>query len=242
MAGARRRLPLAAKLALTGFAMVLVPVYLQRYGPSNFLYFCDAALLLSVVAAWTESALLASIGAVAITGVQTLWTIDFACGFLGWHPIGMTSYMFDATLPLHVRALSLFHLWLPWVLLWMVSRLGYDRRALPVCIAAGTALLLVSWLFLPPPPAPASDPHLPVNVNLVYGPGDQAPQTIMPGPLWLLMLLIGMPLAFYLPTHLLLRRCCRAARPAAAETHGLDSGKVRDPRRVNPAFEPEVRP
>ena len=54
------RLPLWSKVAYTAFVAVLVPHYWQAYGPTNFLYFCDIALLLTVVAMWTESALLAS--------------------------------------------------------------------------------------------------------------------------------------------------------------------------------------
>jgi hypothetical protein len=38
--------------------------------------------------------------------------------------------MFDRRLSRFVRALSLFHVWLTPVLLLVVSRTGYDRRAL----------------------------------------------------------------------------------------------------------------
>src|ERR1039458_8042640 len=43
-----RKIPLAAKVAGTAFLAVLVPVYLHTYGPTNFLWFCDAALILTV--------------------------------------------------------------------------------------------------------------------------------------------------------------------------------------------------
>ena len=42
------KIPLAAKVAGTAFLAVLVPVYLHTYGPTNFLWFCDAALILTV--------------------------------------------------------------------------------------------------------------------------------------------------------------------------------------------------
>ena len=42
VAPAARRIPLWLKLAYTAFMAVLVPVYLRNYGPTNFLYFCDA--------------------------------------------------------------------------------------------------------------------------------------------------------------------------------------------------------
>ncbi len=49
-----RRIPLAVKLAFTGFTAVLVPFYWITYGPTNFLYYCDVALLLTLAAVWTE--------------------------------------------------------------------------------------------------------------------------------------------------------------------------------------------
>ena len=33
---------------------VLIPVYWYYYGPTNFLYFCDVALILTLVAIWIE--------------------------------------------------------------------------------------------------------------------------------------------------------------------------------------------
>jgi len=42
------KIPLAAKVAGTAFLAVLVPIYWHTYGPTNFLWFCDAALILTV--------------------------------------------------------------------------------------------------------------------------------------------------------------------------------------------------
>ena len=44
------RIPLVVKLLYTAFVCVLVPIYWHLYGPTNFLYFCDVALLLTVPA------------------------------------------------------------------------------------------------------------------------------------------------------------------------------------------------
>ena len=44
----QHKIPLAAKVAGSAFLAVLVPVYWHTYGPTNFLWFCDAALLLTV--------------------------------------------------------------------------------------------------------------------------------------------------------------------------------------------------
>ena len=52
------RIPLWLKLVYTAFMAVLVPVYAYYYGWTNFLYFCDVALILTLVGIWRENALL----------------------------------------------------------------------------------------------------------------------------------------------------------------------------------------
>jgi hypothetical protein len=125
------RIPFAVKLAFTSFMAILVPVYWHKYGPTNFLYFCDLALFLTLAAMWLENRLLASMAAVGIILPQLiLWCGDFAAHLVGLKFIGMTDYMFDANRSLFLRGLSCFHGWLPFLLLFLVARLGYDRRAL----------------------------------------------------------------------------------------------------------------
>ena len=60
------RIPLWIKLAYTAFMAVLIPLYWHYYGPTNFLYFCDVALILILIGIWIESPLLVSMCAVAI--------------------------------------------------------------------------------------------------------------------------------------------------------------------------------
>lgn len=206
------RLPLWSKLVYTAFVAVLVPHYWQAYGPTNFLYFCDIALLLTCVAMWRESAVLASACAVGILLPQCLWMVDFLGTWVGLPITGMTGYMFQDAIPLFARFLSFFHFWLPLVLIWLVVRLGYDRRGLWVWWALGWAAMWVSYLFLPLPPAPASNPGLPVNVNYVFGINDKAPQTCMSPHLFLGAMLVALPLMIWMPTHLVLKRFARSSR------------------------------
>ena len=201
---APRRVPLGVKLAYTAFLAVLVPYYWMTYGPTNFLYFCDVALFCTLAAVWTGHPLPASAAAVGILLPQTLWCVDFLGTLVGRPVVGMTAYMFDGGIDPFARGLSFFHFWLPWLLVWLVGRLGYDRRAWACWSAASCGLLLVGYFLLPGPPAPVEDPNLPVNVNYVHGLSDEAPQTWVSPLGWLTGLLVGLPLAVYLPTHLLL--------------------------------------
>jgi hypothetical protein len=202
------RIPLWLKLAYTAFMAVLVPVYWRSYGPTNFLYFCDIALILTLAGVWLESALLVSMCAVGIVLPQMLWVLDFVLHFFGASPIGLTDYMFKDT-SLFLRALSLFHGWIPFLLLYLVAKLGYDRRALPAWTALAWGLILVCFFFMPPPNPNAG--LTPVNINYVFGPSDDAAQTWVPPYVWVLGMMVGMPLLLFAPTHALMMRAMRQA-------------------------------
>ncbi|MDR7039911.1 hypothetical protein J2X36_004689 [Methylobacterium sp. BE186] len=205
-APARRgsRIPAPVKIAYTLFAAVMLPVYLQAYGPTNLLYFCDQAVLLTLVGLWLESPLLISMCAVGILAPQLLWVLDFLGTAIGLPITGMTAYMFDADKPLFLRALSGFHGWLPILLVYLVYRLGYDRRAFAAWTAQAVATLLICFLLMPPP---NPDPGLtPVNINYVWGLSDRAAQTILPAWAWLMGLIVGLPALLFAPTHCALRR------------------------------------
>src|SRR6266571_6116529 len=55
-----RKIPLWIKLPYTAFLAVLIPFYWRTYGPVNFLWFCDVALLVTLPALWLESPFLSS--------------------------------------------------------------------------------------------------------------------------------------------------------------------------------------
>jgi hypothetical protein len=206
-------IPVWIKLLYFAFVAILVPLYWQTYGPWNFLYFCDIALLVTAAAIWIESPLLVSMQALAIVAPQMLWVVDLLVRVVaGVEITGVTGYMLDASIPLYLRGLSLFHGWLPFFLLWLLSRLGYDRRALAIQSAVAIAVLLVSYLFAPAPPPSASDPTRAVNINYVYGFTDKHPQTLMLPWLWVISVMALNVIAFYIPTHFVLRRVFATAR------------------------------
>jgi hypothetical protein len=206
-----RRVPLWVKLAYTAFVAVLVPYYWHAYGPTNFLYYCDVALLMGLVAVWTERAIFASAPAVGILVPQAVWMADFLGSAVGRPLVGMTAYMFNPDLPLFTRGLSFFHFWLPLFLLYLLARLGYDRRGFWAWTTLAWVLMPVCYFLLPAPPPDPADPNRPVNVNYVYGMDDSAAQTWMPPLAWLALLMAGLPLLVYLPTHWALKRVFRPA-------------------------------
>ena len=61
-------IPLWLKIGYTLMAAVIVPAYWRAYGPVNFLWFSDIALLAMAAALWLKSRLLASMMAVGAKG------------------------------------------------------------------------------------------------------------------------------------------------------------------------------
>ncbi len=209
---ATSHLPRELRWFLTIYVAVLIPIYLATYGPTNFLYFCDMALLLTLVAMWHKSALLVSAAAVGILLPQLLWALDFMSSLLGMPITGMTEYMFQDTIPLHVRVLSLFHFWLPFLLIWLLRRTGYHPQGLPVWMVLSFTSLYICYFFIPAPPAPVSNPNLPVNINYVYGFSDAAPQSWMPELVWFVLLQLMLVFLVFLPSHWALKRLYPAPR------------------------------
>jgi hypothetical protein len=198
------RLPLWLKLAYSAFMAVLVPVYWYYYGPTNFLYFCDTALILTLVGIWIESPLLVSMCAVGILAPQAVWVIDFAANLVGLPLTGMTDYMFNPNTSLFLRGLSLFHGWLPFLLIYLVWKLGYDRRALVAWTVLAWVLLVICFFFMPPP---RPDPGLtPVNINYVWGMSDYVAQTWVAPWVWFAGMMVGLPVLLFAPVHFLLAR------------------------------------
>ncbi len=199
------RIPLAVKILYTAFMAVLVPGYWLNYGPTNFLYFCDLALIFALIGIWREDRLLIGIPAVGIMVPQVLWCMDFLTGLFGSSPLGMTAYMFNQESSLLLRGLSLFHGWLPFFLLWLVLRIGYDRRSFVGWWVVSWLAMFVAYFFMPVSKI-EGQPLTPYNINYVYGLAEVSPQTDMPQNLWFGIMLVGVPFALALPAHLLMKR------------------------------------
>ena len=158
-----------------------------------------------------ESPLLIGMQAVGIVLPQMVWVAEFLGELLfGVRLTNIAHYMFDEKIPLFVRGLSSFHGWLPFVLLWLLTRVGYDRRALRAQLAVAVAVLLVSFYLAPAPPPPAAHPSWAVNINYVYGFDDTRTQTMMAPELWAAMM-AGIAAAFCVASHLIFVRLFRTS-------------------------------
>lgn len=187
-------IPLWLKVIYTVFVVITILVYLKKYGPGNFLWFSDIALIVTVAALWLENQLLASMMAVGILLPEAVWNVSFFGRLLtGKQLTGLAGYMFDPDKPLYLRAISLFHVFLPVLLVWLVSKLGYASNAwIFQTMLAWVVLPLTYWVTKPED-----------NINWVYGPKGK-PQKRMPPLLYLILVMLAFPILVYLPTHLIL--------------------------------------
>jgi hypothetical protein len=191
---ARMRLPLWLKVLWTAWVIAWVPFYWKQYGLQTFLYFCDLGNFFIAAALWLESPLIFSWQACGLLFFQTLYTVDlFAAVLTGKHPIGGTEYMFDASMPLFVRLLSLFHIVMPPMLLWAIWRLGYNQRGWIYQTVTTWIVVPVNYFW-----RPQSD------VNWARGPFFRQLHGAC-SLIYLIAYLILVPLLVYWPSHQLLQ-------------------------------------
>jgi hypothetical protein len=187
-------IPLWIKILYTVLTFLVVVAYARNYGFGNFLWFSDIAMIVTAIALWTENRLLASIMAVGVLLPELVWNVAYFGRLVTGHEFGgITGYMFDATKPLYLRNLSLFHVILPPLLLYMVWRLGYDSRG-------WLAMTVLAWVVLPVSYVVSKHSD---NINWVFGIGK--PQTLVHPLLYLFGLMLVFPLLVFTPTHFLLR-------------------------------------
>lgn len=183
------------KLAYSLFVLAIVLIWQRHYGWRNLLWFSDIALIGAVPALWLESAAIASVLAAAVLLPEILWNVDFALRLLLRRRItGLTDYMFEPERPKLLRGLSLFHVPLPLLLLWMLAEYGYDAVvALPGAVVLAAVVLPWSrWVSTPER-----------NINWTYGLG--ARRSTWPAAAYVGLLFAGFVLLVFVPTDLALR-------------------------------------
>jgi hypothetical protein len=142
--------PLWLRAAALAWLALFVVVYWRVYGPLNFLHLCDVAVIVTCIGLWRGSALLLSSQALSSLVIDLTWNVDVLWRLLlGRHLLGGTEYMWDPRWPLAVRAMSLFHVVWPPLLLWALRRVRYDRRALLLQPLVAAALLAGSAALAP---------------------------------------------------------------------------------------------
>lgn len=194
--------PLKARLGYSAWMLFWVAVILSEQGPQNFAWLCNVAKFLVLYAVWAGNRLLLSSQAGTFVVVGAVWVLDLLVALpRGASLTGFTDYMLDPDLALVARLASLYHVFMPLFVLWVLTHTGYDRRGWRLQCAIGAGAVLAAWLL--------TDPDR--NINWVHRPfGLEQPPVAE--PLWVALLVVALPLLIYLPGHWLVQRALRALR------------------------------
>jgi len=186
-------LPIWLKISFTLMVAVIVPVYWKYWGWKNFLWFSDLALFGLVAALWLESSLIASMVAVTVLLAEVCWNLDLLVQLVFRRPfLGLTNYLFQDDQPLFVRLLTLFHIPLLAVIIYLLVQWGYDERSIFYQVPMVWIIILATYWAKPEE-----------NINWIYGWGEK-PQKLMPPNVYLLVHLIAYPMIAMVPIHFLL--------------------------------------
>ena len=103
-------------------------------------------------------------------------------------------------------AMSLFHLFFPAIVIWMLVRQGYDPHAYWAQTALALVVLPLSFFIGTPEE----------NINWVYGPLG-APQWITSPIAYLFVYMAFLPTVIFVPTHFLLKKVFNGPRTYEAQ-------------------------
>ena len=191
----RRSVPAPIRWAAVVWLLVWVPIYWRMWGALNFLHLCDVAVILSCLGLWRQSRLLVSSQTVSLLLPDLVWVLDVAWKFfLRHHLVGGTEYLFDVRYPLWIRLLTLYHLILPLVLLWALSRIRYDPRGLLLQSVIAAVVFIASRFA-----GPAE------NINFAFT-DPFFHRAWGPAPVHLLVIFSFVLFVAYVPTHIFLKR------------------------------------
>jgi hypothetical protein len=196
-----QKIPLWFKVIGTLLCGAILLFNAITYTLVDLLWFCDVAMILVIMGLWRENSLQLSLATLASIGPQFAWQLDYFYQLMsGKSLFGFTDYMFAENNPVINYIVSLFHVWMPVILIYSLYFVRYDQRALKIQSGLSLLLILLSYGLTSDMFGPAG------NLNQVYGPSANAPQTWMHPGLWLLVIWIYTIVIIYVPTHLITAR------------------------------------
>ncbi len=184
----------ALRISALVWLLIWIPSYWRTWGASNFLQLCDVSVILTCVGLLANNGLLLSSQAVVSPLVDLAWMVDAGSQLFRHRLTGGTDYLFASQYSLAVRLESLFHVVLPFLLIWVVYRAGYDSRGL-VLQSVITAMAFAASRFTTPAK----------NMNFAFADPFFRRQWGPPA-MHVTVSVLFMILLVYLPTHILLRR------------------------------------
>ncbi len=187
----RNNIPLVFKLFYCLFFLTIIYFNIIYYGISNLLWFSHFALILLLIGILTENNLIISMMGLTSLLFYLGWSLMFIFRLLFGFNFQSLDYMFLSNIPIYVRSLSLFHIIIPFFVIYLINSLGYNKNALKYQSFLGVLLLIVTYILSPEK-----------NINWIYGIVE--PQSMFHPLFYLLLLCFGLLVLIYPPTHFIL--------------------------------------
>jgi hypothetical protein len=146
------------KIIFTLFLCILLLINWITYGPANILWISDITLLLAYFATIFQSRFLSSMAILQGLFFESMWVIALLISLIAPMDFALIKYMYDSSIPIWIRCISLFHLILPPYLVWLLYRFGYTKKALPLQIGINWIVIFLTWAVSKPS----------ANINFVY--------------------------------------------------------------------------
>lgn len=199
-------------LLSTAYMTIHTITYLYHYGWKVFLYLCDIALFLTYftyVFVNNEQLrrLLYSTACVGILLPQIVWNVDFVINLLKLESINklkISTYMFNPRLKWYLKLLSLFHAWLPMLLVYYVKREGYDLNAWICWVGLSFVINIICYFVSPKPSSDIDSMIMPVNINYVFGLESDREQKTFSKPVYWFLFINFVNVAASFVTHIVL--------------------------------------
>jgi hypothetical protein len=197
----QQQVPKWIKYTYTLFIAVMVPAYYRHFGPTNFLWFSDIALLIMFIEVWLCTGILTSMMAVGALLFELGWNGMFTYQII----VGNTNPNFICNIltpgfPILFRILPLFHIFLPIIIIYMLKKLGYDKRAIWYQSIFGILVLCIAHMATTKPQ----------NIDWTYA-FNNSPYTNLPQP-WNFIIVILLFMLFYQFSHFLLSKYCKKTK------------------------------
>ena len=169
---------------------------MSYYGWQNFLWLSDIGLFLSVLGLWLHMPLLISMAVVGVMITELVWNMDYFVELLsGYNLIDLSDYMFDSGYPMMLRAISLFHVFMPIIWIFYLIRYGYDTRAFWYMTVLYWIILFATYC--------CTDPSK--NINWVFLPQETSGVWLSQFG-WVMVLFVSFPLFIFLPSHFICKK------------------------------------
>ncbi len=174
--------------------------------PVHLLWLCDIALPLVGLSLIINNRVILSSQVLGTLVIQLLWLIDFIPSLIFKTKLfGWTSYMFNPDHPSILKFLSLFHVFLPFLMIAALLQYSYDKRGLILQSIITAVVYIFSFIF-----TTVED-----NTNWVLGPFWKIQE--MMNPIVYLLVFYILTLILYLCSHFVLLKIFKNTNKQFAE-------------------------